>query len=184
MQMSRAQVGRRFPAIVVAAVVLGATLLLVAGRWWLPVGPSEPRPRVTKPTSDPTVRSKIPVFRPLPAPPSVPAIVTQPEGMSEGLAADLEMFNTDQLRAELQSIATSYPEITFGKIACPSLPCRAEAMSADVEQLNRFVEMVTNRFQGHLRTEFRRLPGSETPTIQASFVIGTPDRRPVARYAP
>lgn len=105
--------------------------------------------------------------------------------MSQGLVQDLAMFNSDQLRAELESIALSYPAVTLVAALCAARPCRAEVSSGDGDQLNQYVEMVVNRFQGHVSIEFqaRRTPAGSA-VVHASFVIGTPRSQPAPRYPP
>jgi hypothetical protein len=102
--------------------------------------------------------------------------------MSPQLADDLERFDGDQLRAELQSIALSYPAVSIGDVACARLPCQSDVHSTDAEQLNGFVAMVSNRFEGHLRTAFASADGDTT--VAASLLIGTPQRYAPLRYQP
>jgi hypothetical protein len=97
--------------------------------------------------------------------------------MPEGLAQDLEMFDGTQLRAELESLALSYPEVRVGEAVCSGLPCRAEATSASVEQLNGFTLAVHRRFQGHVSIRTQRIPtrdpGPARPLVRATFWVGT-----------
>ena len=80
--------------------------------------------------------------------------------MPEGLAQDLEMFDGVQLKAELESIALSHPEVRVVEAACTGLPCRAEATSTSVEQLTAFTLAVHQRFQGHVSIRTERMPGA------------------------
>lgn len=120
------------------------------------------------------------------APPSErvdPGTPVTPDEMSQGLAQDLEMFNTDQLRAELESIGLSYPSVTLVTAFCATRPCHAQVTSQDVEQLNQYVEMVTSRFQGHVATRFEtRVTPAGRQLLQAAFTIGTSARQALARY--
>jgi hypothetical protein len=157
----------------VVTFVVGAAALALTGLWLVRPSAAPQRPAV-RAGGSPASRPPVPVFAVAPS----PALdrLSPPSGMSEGLAADLKMFDNTQLRAELQSIATSYPDVVLGAVACAALPCSAEASSQDAEQLDGFVQMVSARFQGHLRTQLRRRPRAGRTWIEAGFLIGTPER--------
>jgi hypothetical protein len=92
--------------------------------------------------------------------------------MPKGLAHDLARFNDVQLRAELESLVLSFPEVQVVEASCPALPCRAEVASADATALARFADAVRRRFQGFLRTEIGPDPAAP-PRQRARFLIGT-----------
>ena len=97
--------------------------------------------------------------------------------MAEGLAQDLAIFDGPQLRAELESIALSYPEVHVVAAACSGLPCRAEATASSAEQLNGLALADHQRFQGHVSIRTQRLPtgnpGPGQPVVRAIFWVGT-----------
>jgi hypothetical protein len=160
--------------VVAGGVALALALLWLArpGHRRRPESPT-PTPARVRAAGAAAPRAPIPVFA---GDPLVAAVAPATPVMSEGLAADLKMFDSTQLRAELESIATSYPEVILGAVACSARPCTAEASSGDAEQLNGFVQMVSNRFQGHLRTRWSRRLRAGRAIIEARFLIGGQSR--------
>jgi hypothetical protein len=161
---------RRLLAAVLAMVVLVVFALLL---WrWLP-GPLEAAPQ---PAAVPLAPAAVIGARPpITFPPSLPrlrpvaATEQSPPPMPEGLAQDLETFDGVQLKAELESIALSHPEVRVVDAACTGLPCRAQATSTSAEQLKAFAQAVHQRFQGHVSIRTERLPGE----LRATFWVGT-----------
>ncbi len=116
-------------------------------------------------------------------PPAVhAAVVGDPlAALPEGLVQDLRMFNDAQIRAEIESIGLSFPQVVLMEATCPALPCQVDVATDDVAALNRFVEAVSNRFQHYLRTDFRR---EQDGPVHAMFAIGLPHQTPLAHYDP
>ncbi len=110
--------------------------------------------------------------------------------MPEGLAQDLAIFNSDQLTAELESIALSYPAVGIVSVACNSRPCTAEVQVAnepgdpdEVNALNAFLDAVSKRFQGYLGASFREVTTPDgNPAIRGVLSVGGNAPRPVPRY--
>ena len=89
--------------------------------------------------------------------------------MPEGLVQDLDSFDGVQLKAELESLALSHPQVRVVEAACTGLPCRAQAASTNEAQLNAFADAVQKRFQGHVSMLTENIAG-ETRT---TFFVGT-----------
>lgn len=110
--------------------------------------------------------------------------------MPEGLAQDLAIFNSDQLKAELESIALSYPAVGIVSVACNLRPCTAEVQVAnepgdpdEVIALNAFLDAVSKRFQGYLGASFREITTPDgNPAIRGVLSVGGNAPRPVPRY--
>ena len=109
--------------------------------------------------------------------------------MPEGLAQDLEIFDGVQLKAELESIALSHPEVRVLEAACSGLPCRAEAASTNGEELIAFAGAVHRRFQGYVSIRMpppRRVPGQRVAgdVLGGDHALGGPhDARSVRHSA-
>jgi hypothetical protein len=109
--------------------------------------------------------------------------------MPEGLAQDLAIFNSEQLRAELESIALSYPAVGVVSVSCDAKPCVAELQIGherdddELAALNTFLDLASKRFQGYLTASFREVttPAGE-PAIRVVVVIGGDAPRPAPRY--
>ena len=163
--------GRRGRIALLAAGALGAAAALAGVAGWL--GGSDPaakqpvraetarlRPREVasaRATRPPRfLAGSGPLDRPMPA----------------ALARDLARFDDGQLRAELESLVLSFPEVQVVEASCRALPCQAQVVSADAGALARYAEAVGRRFKGFLRTEVAPEPGR--PSVQrARFEIGT-----------
>ena len=110
--------------------------------------------------------------------------------MPEGLAQDLAIFNSDQLKAELESIALSYPAVGVVSISCDVRPCTAEVQVAheagdpdEVAVLNTFLDAVSKRFQGYLSASFREVTTPDgDPAIRGVLLVGGDAPRPAPRY--
>jgi hypothetical protein len=179
---------RRLLAAVLAMFILMAFALLL---WrWLPgPGSSSAASSATGPVAHDRfpagpVTAAAPPSRlaPLPPPRLRPAVSgpeePPPPPMPEGLAQDLEIFDGVQLKAELESIALSHPEVRVLEAACSGLPCRAEAASTSGEELNAFALAVHRRFQGYVSIRMpppKPVPGHE---LRATFWVGTTPSAP------
>jgi hypothetical protein len=167
---------RRLLAAALAMIVLVAFALLL---WrWLP-GPRDADPEPAPvPVASAAVTAERPARPSLRSPPRLRpmAVVTEqtPPPMPEGLAQDLEMFDGVQLKAELESIALSHPEVRVVEAACTGLPCRAQATSTSAEQLTAFAQAVNQRFQGHVSIRTERMPGQ----LRATIWVGTTPEPP------
>ncbi len=93
--------------------------------------------------------------------------------MPEALADDLRMFDDDQLRAELASLATSWPRLAILAASCGRRPCPAAVKADDPAELNAFVLAVSNRFGGHVETVLETAAANEHI---AQFAVGTSQR--------
>jgi hypothetical protein len=169
---------RRLLAAVVVMVVLVAFALLL---WrWLP-GPRQAEPAPAEAVSAITGARALRASgaASLRAPPRLLPATPEPTPppMPEGLAQDLETFDGVQLKAELESIALSHPEVRVLDAACTGLPCRAQASSTSALQLSAFVRAVNERFQGHMSTRIERKSGE----LQATFWVGTTPEPPAER---
>jgi hypothetical protein len=172
--------------LLAAALVMIALVALSLLLWkWLP-GPSDADPQ---PSAEPVASASVEITgdrqrrassgsspRSLPRlrPAAVAIAEPGPLPMPEGLAQDLEMFDGVQLKAELESIALSHPEVRVVEAICSGLPCRAQASSSSAEQLTAFTRAVHQRFQGHVSIRTDRLPGQ----LRATVWVGTAPERP------
>jgi hypothetical protein len=110
--------------------------------------------------------------------------------MPEGLAQDLAIFNSDQLKAELESIALSYPAVGIVSVACNVRPCTAEVQVTnepgepdEVIALNTFLDAVSKRFKGYLSASFRDVTTPDgNPAIRGVLFVGGDAPRPAPRY--
>ena len=128
---------------------------------------------------------------PSPAPAAPDAAPARAATMPEGLAQDLAMFNSDQLRAELESIALSYPAVVVLSVACDARPCTAELQveredgdsDDELATLNTFLDLVSKRFQGYLTASFRDVATrSGARAVRAVLFVGGDAAHPPPRY--
>lgn len=179
------------------ALAAAAAIALSAGVWWLLRGRDAAAPAIATRTPGPAEatnaaegrggRRPPPRLRSAPQLASArdaalspydddgdePAEPGYPDTAAEGLAQDLAIMNAEQLRAELASIALSYPGVIVVGASCPTRPCRGELRAADPAELDRFLQMVRHRFQGHVRVTRRTSrDASGNPVTDVSVVVG------------
>jgi len=187
-----APVGSRRITWLVAAAALIAIAILVVQR----VREDEPATAARSPQAALHGRTSTPpvLVTPNTAPrvdtPNAPSSIAHAVAMPEGLAQDLAIFNSDQLRAELESIALSYPAVSIVSVACDGKPCMAELQveheddDGDViAALNTFLDLVSKRFSGYASATFREVttPAGE-PAVRVVLTIGGDAPRPPPQY--
>jgi len=104
--------------------------------------------------------------------------------MPEGLAQDLAMFDSAQVRAELQSIVLSHADVSIVSVACDTRPCLAEVQVDEDEtaKLDAFLAATSARFKGYLTATFLLMPSDDDALVRAAIVVGASGPHPAPRF--